>query len=84
VLEAMAAGVSVVAAATAALPETCGEAARLVRPDGAAIREALLALLGDAAERARLRAAGLERAATFTWEATARGVDDVLRRAVSR
>jgi glycosyltransferase involved in cell wall biosynthesis len=84
VLEAMATGVPVVAAATAALPETCGEAARLVRPDGAAIREALLALLGDAAERARLRAAGLERAATFTWEATARGVDDVLRRAVSR
>ena len=83
VLEAMAAGTPVVAAATAALPETCGDAARLVPPEGDAIRDALLALLADPAERARLRAAGLERAARFTWDATARGVDDVLARALN-
>jgi glycosyltransferase involved in cell wall biosynthesis len=83
VLEAMAAGTPVVAAATSALPETCGGAARLVPPDGEAIRDALLALLGDPAERARLRTAGLDRAARFTWDATARGVDDVLARVVS-
>ena len=59
VLEAMAAGTPVVAADAAALPETCGGAARLVPPDGEAFRDALLALLGDAAERERLRAAGL-------------------------
>jgi glycosyltransferase involved in cell wall biosynthesis len=82
VLEAMAAGTPVVAADTAALPETCGDAARLVPPDGDAVRDALVALLADPDERARLRAAGLERAAAFSWDATARGVDEVLARAV--
>jgi glycosyltransferase involved in cell wall biosynthesis len=78
VLEAMASGTPVVAAAPTALPETCGGAALLVPPDGEAFRDALLALLGDAAERGRLRAAGLERAAGFTWDATARAVDAVV------
>ena len=63
VLEAMAAGVPVVAADAAALPETAGGAALLVPPDGEAFRAALAALLGDAAERERLRAAGRRRAA---------------------
>jgi glycosyltransferase involved in cell wall biosynthesis len=75
VLEAMAAGAPVVAAAAGALPETCGGAARLAEPDGEAIAAALTALLGDGAERERLRAAGLARAAAFSWEATARAVD---------
>ena len=83
VLEAMAAGTPVVAAVAGALPETCGHAARLVPPDGEAVRDALLALLGDPAERERLRAAGIERAAGFTWDATARAVDAVLARVVS-
>ena len=83
VLEAMAAGTPVVAAATGALPETCGGAARLVPADGEAVRDALLALLADDAERERLRAAGLARASGFTWDATARGVDAVLARVVS-
>jgi glycosyltransferase involved in cell wall biosynthesis len=78
VLEAMAAGTPVVAAATSALPGTCGGAARLVPPDGEAFAAALTALLGDPAERARLRAAGRERAARFTWERTAREVDAVV------
>jgi glycosyltransferase involved in cell wall biosynthesis len=39
------------------------------------VRAALQALLADDAERERLRAAGLERAAAFSWDATARGVD---------
>ncbi|HTE59056.1 MAG TPA: glycosyltransferase family 1 protein [Solirubrobacteraceae bacterium] len=83
VLEAMAAGTPVVAADTAALPDTCGDAARLVPPDGEAVRDALVSLLADPAERARLRAAGLARAAAFGWDATAHGVDEVLVRAVS-
>jgi glycosyltransferase involved in cell wall biosynthesis len=81
VLEAMAAGTPVVAADAAALPETCGGAALLVPPEGEAFRDALAALLGDAAERERLRAAGLRRAAGFTWDATVRGVDAVMRAA---
>ena len=84
VLEAMAAGVPVVAADATALPETAGGAARLVPPDGEAFRDALTGLLADPAERERLRAAGRRRAAGFTWEATARGVDAVVRRAGPR
>jgi len=75
VLEAMACGTPVVAAAAGALPETCGGAAWLVEPDGEAFAAALPALLRDRAERERLRAAGLVRARTFTWDATARAVD---------
>jgi glycosyltransferase involved in cell wall biosynthesis len=73
VLEAMAAGTPVLAADATALPETCGGAARLVEPGG--FEAALTDLLGDRAERERLRAAGLERAAGFTWDRTARAVD---------
>jgi glycosyltransferase involved in cell wall biosynthesis len=84
VLEAMAAGTPVVASDAGALPETCGGAARLVAPDPEAVRAALVGLLGDATERARLRAAGLERAAAFNWDRTARAVDAVLRRSDAR
>jgi glycosyltransferase involved in cell wall biosynthesis len=75
VLEAMACGTPVVAAATSALPETCGEAAVLAEPTGDAFRAALMSLLADAGRRDRLRAAGLARARTFSWDATARAVD---------
>jgi glycosyltransferase involved in cell wall biosynthesis len=75
VLEAMACGTPVVAAATAALPDTCGGAAVLAEPDGEAFAAALTTLLRDAAERERLRAAGLARARGFSWDATARAVD---------
>ena len=83
VLEAMASGTPVVAADATALPETCGGAARLVAPEAGALRDALLALLADAPERERLRAAGLRRAAGFSWDATASAVDAVLARCVS-
>ena len=60
----------------------------LAEPDGEAFAAALTALLRDDAERERLRAAGLERAARFSWDATARAVDALRqrrsRRAVSR
>lgn len=78
VVEAMASGVAVVAAAATALPETAGGAARLVPPNAADLRDALTGLLGDRAERARLEAAGLQRARVFTWDRTARAVDRVL------
>ena len=80
-LEAMASGVPVVAADRGALPQTCGDAALLVeprRPD--LVAEAVLGALDDA----DLRARGLARAATFTWEATARAVDAVLADAAPR
>jgi glycosyltransferase involved in cell wall biosynthesis len=75
-LEALAAGVPVVAADRGALPEVCGDAAQLVDPtDAEAIAAALERALDDPAP---WRAAGPPRAAPLTWEATARGVDAVL------
>jgi glycosyltransferase involved in cell wall biosynthesis len=71
-LEAMACGTPVVAADRAALPETCGEAAVLADPDDPdTFAAALLRAATDEIERARLRAAGLERAAGFSWRRTA-------------
>jgi alpha-1,3-rhamnosyl/mannosyltransferase len=71
-LEAMACGAPVVAAAASSLPEVVGDAGLLVDPDDVAgWRDALGAVLGDPARAEQLRAAGLARAAVFTWRATA-------------
>jgi glycosyltransferase involved in cell wall biosynthesis len=78
VLEAMACGTPVVAARTGALPDTCGGAAVLAEPSGEAFAAALATLLADAAERERLRAAGLARAAGFSWDAATRAIDRLL------
>ncbi len=78
-LEAMACGTPVVAADRAALPETCGDAALLVDPDDAtALVRAVHIAAGDAAARGALRAAGLGRAAQFSWDRTAASVDALL------
>jgi glycosyltransferase involved in cell wall biosynthesis len=76
VLEAMACGTPVVASDLTALPETAGGAARLAPPEevAAATRD----LLDDAAERERLRDAGLRRAKEFTWARTAAEMDALL------
>ena len=76
VLEAMACGTPVVTSNTTALPETAGGAARLAAP--AEVAQAARDLLGDEGERERLRAAGRARAASFTWDRTAREVDALL------
>jgi glycosyltransferase involved in cell wall biosynthesis len=72
VLEAMARGVPVATSDRSSLPEVAGDAALLFDPEETgAIRAAIERLLADPGERARLRAAGLARARTFTWERTA-------------
>lgn len=82
-LEAMAAGVPVVVADATALPEVVGDAGRLVPVgDVRAWAEALGSLLGDATERARLAAAGRERAAAYTPEANATGFAALYREAL--
>ena len=73
VLEAMARGVPVACSNTSSLPEVAGDAALLFDPnEEQAIAGALERLLSDRPEVERLRARGLERAAQFTWERTAR------------
>ena len=82
-LEAMACGTPVVCSNTSSLPEVVGEAALTVDPRSPAeLAAALRRVLDDAELRARLRAAGLERAALFSWERTARETLEVYHEAV--
>jgi len=72
-LEAMAAGVPVVASDVTSIPEVCGGAAVLVDPaDSRTVAEAISQILGDQALSADLRARGRARAESMTWAATAR------------
>lgn len=78
ILEAMATGCPVVTSDTSAMPETAGGCALLADPhDPESIADALVKACGPEGER--LRASGLERAAEFTWDATAERTLDVYR-----
>lgn len=71
-LEAMSAGVPVVAARAGALPEVLGDAALLVDPaDVEGLAEGLDRVLDDDALRATLIARGHEQAARFSWDRAA-------------
>jgi alpha-1,3-rhamnosyl/mannosyltransferase len=84
-LEAMACGVPVASSPRASLAEVVGDAAVTFDPDDpAAIASAIDRVTGDDAERARLVAAGRERAARFTWERSARAHVGAYERATSR
>jgi glycosyltransferase involved in cell wall biosynthesis len=73
VLEAMRRGVPVACSNRSSLPEVAGDAALLFDPeDPRAITAAIERILAEPAEAERLRAAGREQAARFTWAATAR------------
>ena len=77
-LEAMAAGVPVVATAVGAVPEVVGDAGLLVAPgDPDALAGALDRVLGDAEVRAGLATRGREQARRFTWDACAAGLRDL-------
>lgn len=72
-LEAMACGAPVACANTSSLPEVAGDAAVLFDPrDPGAIAADCLRILGDPALAGGLRARGIARAKTFTWDECAR------------
>jgi len=80
VLEAMVRGTPVALARATALPQTGGDAAAYFDPcDPDDIAAVVGSLLHDAGARAVLARRGLERAAGFTWERTARATAAVYR-----
>jgi len=72
-LEAMACGCPVVVSKVASLPEVCGEAAAYVNPLCVdEISSALEQICNHATERQLLSIKGLQQAAKFSWERSAR------------
>jgi alpha-1,3-rhamnosyl/mannosyltransferase len=83
-LEAMACGAPVLATAVGNLPELCGGAALLVPSgDAAVLASGLRAVLGVGRRAAAMRRAGIDRAATFSWERAARETAQVYRELVT-
>ncbi len=79
-VEAMACGTPVITSNTSALPEVVGDAAITVDPlNVEALATAIAQLLRDAELQKRLSLEGLQRAASFSWDNTARRILDVYR-----
>jgi hypothetical protein len=84
IVEAMACGTPVITSDNSSMKEVAGDAAALVDPRNVrAITEALTRVVEDGALREKLSRKGLERAAQFSWEKTARLTLDAYREAVS-
>jgi glycosyltransferase involved in cell wall biosynthesis len=83
ILEAMACGRAVACSNTAAMPEVADGAGLLFDPyDTADIARALKDILIDSELRSRLERLGLQRAAHFSWQKSARATLDVYREIV--
>jgi glycosyltransferase involved in cell wall biosynthesis len=81
VLEAMSAGVAVVAARAGSIPEVAGDAALLVEPtDEAGLADALERVVNDEETRAELIARGRDRIRAFSWDETARALASCYRK----
>ncbi len=80
VLEAMQCGCPVVASGASSIPEVAGEAVLLIDPyDVDGLAEAIRKVLTDSSCRAALVAAGLQRAASFSWRRCAETMLNVIR-----
>jgi glycosyltransferase involved in cell wall biosynthesis len=84
ILEAFSSGCPVIASGTTSIPEVGGDAALYVDPlDSADIAATMLRVLRDDALRSDLAQRGRDRAAQFTWEATARQTHGLYERSFS-
>jgi glycosyltransferase involved in cell wall biosynthesis len=84
VLEAMSRGTACVVSASSSLPEVAGEAALPVDPlSVVGLAEAVERVTSDPQLAARLREAGLARAARFSWDDTARRTLEVYKSVLS-
>ncbi len=80
VLEAMSFGAPVVTSNVSSIPEVAGDAAVMVDPyDIAAIADGIAAVIEHPERAAQLKAAGIARAAQFSWDRTANEVLAVLK-----
>jgi len=85
VLEAMSAGIPVVATNRGSLPEVLGDAGPLVDAnDAAALSAAILRMIDDESYARACAQAGLERASTFSWTRTASVVRQMYLDAMAR
>lgn len=85
ILEAMACGIPVIASNRSSLPEVTGDAGLLVDPyDVAAMAAAMNRLLEDHHLRQQLSAAGLKRAAQFTWPGMVAQLVDIYRQLLQK
>jgi glycosyltransferase involved in cell wall biosynthesis len=83
-LEAMACGAPLITSQIPAITETVGNSAVLVDPlNVEEIASSIVKLWSDPSERNRLSQAGIDRAARFTWEQTAKLTFEVYRELVS-
>ncbi len=85
VLEAMSAGVPVIASGRGAIPEVSGGAAELIEPtDVDAWAAAISRVLSDDAVATGMATRGLDRARAFTWDRSAAALADAYQDAVDR
>lgn len=83
-LEAMACGCPILVSGVPALREVAGEAGLYVGTDARAIADGLEQALDDEASTAARVRTGIERAKTFTWEASAIALRSALEAAIAR
>ena len=82
-IEAMACGTPVIGSTAASIPEVAGDAALLIEPtDTSQWVAAITKVANDDRTRWAMKSKGLTRAATFTWERTARLTLDGYREAI--
>lgn len=84
-LEAMACGAPVIASDVPSLAETVGQATRVVpAKDVQKLAQAIVEMIREAGQRSHYSRAGVERAARFSWDRTAKLTHDIYREVATK